>query len=124
MKKNNLTVAVLGASDKRERYSNRAVRLLKSDGYRTIPIHPSLNEIEGIPVKHSLSEIQEKVDTLTVYINPDSCNPVIDDIVALKPSRVILNPGTEFKELEDRLSQSGIPFVKACTLVMLGTGQF
>lgn len=124
MKKNNFTVVVLGASEKRERYSNRAVRLLKSNGYRTIPVHPSLNELEGIPVRHRLSEIQEKVDTLTVYLNPDNCLSVVDDIVAMKPGRVILNPGTEFEALEDRLSQAGIPFVKACTLVMLGTGQF
>lgn len=35
------TVAVLGASDKPDRYSNRAVRLLLEHGYTVLPVHPS-----------------------------------------------------------------------------------
>lgn len=124
MNKNDRTVVVLGASDKRERCSNRAIRLLKSEGYHTVPVHPSLTEIEGIPVKHGLEEIQEKVNTLTVYLSPEKCLPAIGDILSLKPDRVILNPGTESKALEDRLFRAGIPILKACTLVMLSTGQF
>ena len=36
-------VAVLGASRKPARYSNQAVRLLKTSGYRVIPIHPQFS---------------------------------------------------------------------------------
>lgn len=118
------TVVMLGASDKRERHSNRAIRLLKSEGYRVIPVHPILESIEGFPVVHSLKEIQEPVDTLTIYLSPERCRPLIDDIVALRPGRVILNPYTEFDEIKDRLTKAGIPFLEACTLVMLSTGQF
>jgi predicted CoA-binding protein len=124
MNKNYRTVVVLGASDKRERYSNRAVRLLKSEGYRPVPVHPTLTDIQGIPVRHGLGDITEKVDTLTVYLSPEKCLPFIGDIVAMKPGRVILNPGTESSELEARLTHAGIPILKACTLVMLSTGQF
>jgi hypothetical protein len=42
----------------------------------------------------------------------------------MKPARVIFNPGTESQSLEEGLASSGIPFVKACTLVMLSTGRF
>jgi hypothetical protein len=45
-------------------------------------------------------------------------------ILALKPGRVILNPGTESPDLEQALSDAGIPWLHACTLVMLRTGQF
>lgn len=124
MEKTMRTVVVLGASDKRERHSNRAIRLLKSEGYHVIPVHPTLETIEGIPVVHSLREIQEPVDTLSVYLSPDRCRPLIDDIIALRPGRVILNPYTEFDEIKERLTQAGIPFLEACTLVMLSTGQF
>ena len=45
-------------------------------------------------------------------------------MIDLKPDRVIMNPGTESDEIEDRLTAKGIAVLKACTLVMLRTGQF
>ena len=118
------TVVVLGASDKPQRYSNMAVRLLKGLGYRVIPVHPSLDEIEQIPAVPSLSEIQDEVHTLTMYVGPLRSAALADDILALKPGRVIFNPGSESEALEERLRQNNIPTIRACTLVMLQSGQF
>jgi predicted CoA-binding protein len=122
--KNNHTVVVVGASHKPERYSNRAVKMLKERNYHVIPIHPKLDRIEDIPVCHALDEIRERVDTLTLYIGPERLQPLMDKIVTLKPGRVIFNPGTEKAELQHRLDEAGIPWLAACTLVMLQTGQF
>ncbi len=118
------SVVVLGASAKRERHSNKAVRLLKSEGFRIIPVHPALETVEGIPVIASLGEIREPVDTLTLYVGPDHALEMSDAIVALRPGRVIFNPGTETPELQKKLAAAGIPFLDACTLVLLSTGQF
>ena len=118
------TVAVLGASNKPDRYSNMAVRLLKEKGHAVVPIHPKLERIEGFSVAKSLRDVQKKIDTLSVYVGPKNIGPSIDDIIDLRPDHVILNPGTEAKDLEERLSQHGISFRKACTLVLLRTGQF
>lgn len=117
-------VVVLGASDKPHRYSHMAVLLLKEHGYPVIPVHPRLLKIEGFPIVPDLKAVREKVHTLTVYVGPQRIGPMIDDIVSLKPERVILNPGAESEELEKRLSEAGIPFLEACTLVMLNSGQF
>lgn len=124
MNKSEITVAVLGASHKPERYSNRAIRLLKQHGYRVIPVHPVQKEIEGLSVVHSIKEIDCPVNTLTVYVGPDRSSQMIDDIVSLNPERVILNPGTESETLETALTKNSIPFLEACTLVMLQSGQF
>ena len=117
-------VAVLGASRKQERYSNRAVRALKQHGYRVVPVNPAHAEVEGLTAASSLTEVGGTVDTLTVYIGPRHIGPLIDDIVAARPRRVILNPGTESAELKDTLERHGIPWLEACTLVLLATGQF
>jgi len=45
-------------------------------------------------------------------------------IISLKPGRVIFNPGTENPELMERLDAANIPYLQACTLVMLRAGQF
>ena len=117
-------VAILGASQKTERYSYKALKMLEEHDHRVYPVHPTLKEIEGHAVYANLGEINDKIDTLTVYVSPKWIKDMIPAIVALKPGRVILNPGTESEELKDELSSAGIPFQEACTLVLLRTGQF
>jgi len=117
-------VAVLGASPKPERYSNQAVRLLKEHDYSVIPISPAFKTIEDLPAVKNLTEIDQPIHTLTLYMNPHRLEPLMQDIVNLKPKRVIFNPGTESPSLQKALSKSGIEWLEACTLVMLKTNQF
>ena len=118
------TVAVLGASDKPDRFSYQALQLLRQHGHTTIPIHPALNEIDGVPVTASIDQLARAVDTLTVYVNATVSAGLADKIVALKPGRVIFNPGAESPELAQALDANGIPHQNACTLILLDTGQF
>ena len=124
MKAEKESVVVLGASPKPARYSNKAVRLLLEHGHRVIPVHPAIEELEGLPVVASLEEIEGRVDTLTVYVSSDLSTPLLDAIVQLAPKRVIFNPGTENQPLLSALEQNGIETEEACTLVLLNTGQF
>ncbi|MEZ5304666.1 MAG: CoA-binding protein [Verrucomicrobiales bacterium] len=118
------TVAVLGASANPERYANRAVRALLAAGHRVIPVTPAHGAIEGLEPVASVADIAEPVDTLTLYVGPDRLRGMIDAIAALRPGRVIFNPGTECPELAARLDAEGIRHQDACTLVLLSTGQF
>ncbi len=124
MKAGQETVVVLGASNKSDRYSNKAIKMLTEYGHRVIPIHPKLKDIEGLEVKPDLKSVNTDVDTLTMYVGPQRSFKMINDILALNPKRVIFNPGAESSELEKALDQKHIPWVEACTLVMLRTGQY
>ena len=117
-------VAVLGASDKPERYSYKAVQMLSEAGHLPIPVHPSLKSLDNLPVFPSLEAISEPVDTLTIYLNPDISTSLKDAIVEFNPGRVIFNPGTENPDLQASLDEHAIPWQEACTLVLLRTGQF
>ena len=118
-------VVVLGASPKPHRYSNQAVRLLKSMGYAVTPVHPKAREIEGLPAISRLGEIKTgPVHTLTLYLGAKRSRPLIDHIVALRPKRVVFNPGSESTELQRHLEQKGIHYIHGCTLVMLRIGAF
>lgn len=118
------TVAILGASRKPDRYAYQALLLLKEKHHNIIPVNPALNFIEDIPVVHSLAEIKQNVDTLTLYVGPKRSEPVTDQIVNLNPGRVIFNPGTESEKLQSKLKDAGIKYMEACTLVLLKTGMF
>ena len=117
-------VAVLGASPKPERYSNQAVHLLRHYGHTVIPVNPIQSEIAGLPVAASLAAITQKVDTVTVYVSPSHLDPLVDGLLALKPTRVIFNPGAEHAAVAARLEKAGIATEEACTLVLLHTRQF
>ena len=117
-------VAVLGASPKPERYSNQALKLLGRRDYRPIPVNPAFDEIDGLPCFPNLSAIGEPVHTITIYLRPTRSTPLIEEIVAAKPKRVIMNPGAENDALAEAASSAGIEVVEACTLVMLRTGLF
>lgn len=93
-------------------------------GYEVIPVNPTGAEICGIKSNVSLQEIKKAVDTLTVYVNPDRLKTLLPEIIALKPRRVILNPGTEDDFTKEKLEENGISVEKACTLVLLRTGAF
>ncbi len=118
------SVVVLGASPKPTRYSFQAVKLLHDHGYRVIPVHPKAGRIDRVPAVPSLGAIQEPVQTLTLYLGPERSRALIGDILSLAPGRVILNPGTESRDLEYALKDARIPHEHACTLVLLRTGQF
>jgi predicted CoA-binding protein len=117
-------VAVLGASPKPDRYANRAMRLLAEKGYRPIPVNPAFDEIEGEVCFPNLSAIQEPVHTITLYVGPARSTPLIEEIVATKPQRIIMNPGAENDALAEAASGAGIEVVEGCTLVMLQAGLF
>ncbi len=118
------TIAILGASDKEDRYAYKAQKRLMAHGYAVIPVSPAGKNVLGIDGLKSLREIQQPIDTVTLYVGPKNLQPQLDDLLALQPRRVIFNPGTEDAELQDRLTDAGIHVIEACTLVLLSTDQF
>jgi len=72
----------------------------------------------------SLGQINRPVQTLTLYVGPGKQRKIADELIELAPDRVIFNPGTESLEMQQQLETAGIPWLEACTLVMLQTGTF
>ena len=117
-------VAVVGASRKPERYSNRALQMLASHGHSPVPVSKTGHAILGYTGYAALTAVPGPIDTVTVYLSPEKQPPVIQDILAVRPRRVIFNPGAENPQAAAVLVRHGIEVVEACTLVLLATGQF
>ena len=114
---------VLGASENPERYSNMAMRYLLNNGHEVLAIGRKNSSAYGVPITTEL-QAYENVDTITLYMNPQHQQAYYQYILSLKPQRVIFNPGTENAELEELLNASKIPYMEACTLVLLQTKQY
>lgn len=117
-------VVVLGASAKPHRYAHQAMVELRRKGHQVIPVHPKLADIDGLPVVNDLSQVPRPVETVTMYVGPAISSGLADQLIALKPKRVLFNPGAENPQLAEQLEAAGIATEEACTLVMLATGRF
>ncbi len=118
-----MKVMILGASANKERYSYMALQSLERHGYEVVLVSPRYKKIDGHKVFDHIPKLKD-IDTLTLYVNPKILEAYRDDIISLKPRRVIFNPGTESETLKKVFLEAGIETEYACTLVLLNTNQF
>ena len=114
---------VIGASEKPDRYSCKAVRMLREHQHEVIAFGNRAGKIGDVEISRDWNP-DWSPDTITLYINPKIQEQFMDRIIALNPRRVIFNPGTENLSFEELLAKRGIEVEEACTLVMLSTGQY
>lgn len=114
---------VLGASENPQRYSYLAVNLLREHGHPVIAIGQKAGQVNDVPVETLPRPIQD-LDTVTLYLSPTHQAAYYSYLLDLHPGRVIFNPGTENPELEELLQKHQISSQRACTLVLLQTGQY
>lgn len=120
---NSKKTLVLGASDNPARYSYMAINKLRGHGHEVVGIGRKKVVVSDVSVGTDPIKIKD-LDTVTLYLSPAHQEAYYDYILQLHPKRVIFNPGTENEELETKLQEKNIPFMEACTLVLLSTGQY
>ena len=103
---------VIGASLKTERYSNIAIHRLREKKHPVFAFGPKRGKICDVDVA-SEWDSNWLVDTVTLYINPKIQESYYSKIIALKPKRVIFNPGTENEAFEILLKTNNISFERA-----------
>ncbi len=116
--------AIIGASANPARYSFLATNMLKEYDHEVVPLGIKAGEISGSTIIADWPASIPNLNTVTMYIGPKNQPEHYAYILALKPKRIIFNPGTENPELSALVAIQGIETVEACTLVMLRTGQF
>lgn len=119
----NKPTLVIGASENPERYSNKAIKRLLHFGHDVVAIGNKEGRVDGVAFSKEHKPFSN-LDTVTMYISPRHQHEYIDYIISLKPKRIIFNPGTENEEFESMAQEQGIQTLEACTLVLLGTGQY
>ena len=91
---------IIGASSNAERYAHRAAIQLMQHGHEIIQLGKKQGQVNGNIIYTSWPEM-EHVDTITLYINPLLQKNYYELILLLNPKRIIFNPGTENRELEN-----------------------
>jgi predicted CoA-binding protein len=98
---------------------------LVAAGYSdVVGVNPTKPVVNGIRSVANLAEVPSPIDTITVYVGSKIMEGMIDQVLAAKPRRIILNPGAENPQLAARAIAEGIQVEEACTLVLLASEQF
>ncbi len=114
---------VLGASLHSHRYSFKAINLLRAHQQEVIAVGRDSGQVADVQIVKDFP-LDQKLDTVTIYLNPERQKEYYSKIVQAKPRRIIFNPGAENPELEKLARENGIQTEEACTLVLLSTGQY
>ena len=79
------TIAMVGASPDKTKFSYGVLRVLHETGYDMIPINPrpGLEEIRGLKVYSSLAAVDRPVDMVEVFRKPEDLYGVAEEAVAI-----------------------------------------
>lgn len=121
----NKKTVVIGATPNPSRYAHIASKMLREYDHEIVPVGIKTGEVAGEQI-HDMREkpLFPDVDTVTLYIGTQNQPEWYDYILGLNPKRIIFNPGTENRELEEMAHEKGIQTVYGCTLVMLRAGTY
>jgi predicted CoA-binding protein len=97
--------------------------MLSEKGHAVYPYGIKKGMIQSLPIVQDWPSAGS-ISSLTLYLGPTAQEAYYDQIIALKPQRIIFNPGTENPTLVQLANAAGIETIEACTLVMLTTGQY
>jgi len=114
------SVAIIGASNERAKFGNKAVRAFRQQGYAVYPVNPGETEIEGLPAFKSIRDVPVRPEMCSVYLPPPVLLKVLPDIAAKGCDELWLNPGTESDEVLAEAERLGLRVIQACSIIGVG----
>ena len=80
------TIAMVGASPDKTKFSYGVLRVLHETGYDMIPVNPrpEITEIRNLKVYPNLAAIDRKVDMVEVFRKPEDLYGIAEEAIAIK----------------------------------------
>lgn len=105
------TIASVGLSSNPAKESYGIVAYLKRQGYRIIPVNPTVDEIMGEKAYPDLSSLPEKVDVVLVFRKPEDVPPVVDEAIKIGAKVVWMQEGIVHEEAAQKARDAGLQVV-------------
>ena len=114
------TVAIVGASNDRHKFGNKALRAFQSEGHTVIPINPHEAHVEGIKAYASVLDVPGPIDMVTVYVQPEIATGLLAEFERKQIPEIWINPGAEDDGLMAEAARRGLNVIYACSIVGIG----
>src|SRR5882672_11296186 len=109
------TVAIVGASADKTKFSNKAIHAHLRAGYDVYPVNPKEEMIEGLKCYKSVAEIPVVLDRISLYLPPAVGVKVLDEIAKKGCQKLWVNPGADSPELIQRAQILSLNPTVACS---------
>ena len=102
------TVAMVGASANPERPSYRVFKYLTEQGYRVIPVNPTVKEVLGKTSYPDLSSVPEKVEVVDIFRKSEEVMPVVDEAIRIGAKAVWMQEGVVSEAAATKARKAGL----------------
>ena len=114
------TWAVVGATDKNEKFGNKIFTLLKRAGYTVFPVNPGVSTVNGEKCYPSLTDLPVKPDAVSFVVPPKVGEPIIAECAGLGIKNVWLQPGANGDSVVEAAKKQELNVIhRSCILVEL-----
>ncbi|KJE49276.1 MULTISPECIES: CoA-binding protein [Acidiplasma] len=100
-------VAVVGISEKPDRYSNIVAKYLMDNGYNIIPVNPSIEEWNGIKSYKDLNSVDKPVDVVDIFRKPEYVTDIVKQAIG-KAKVIWMQEGIINEEARDVAEKNGM----------------
>jgi hypothetical protein len=104
------TIAVIGLSDNPDKPSHYVSAYMQQQGYKILPVNPSLTEVLGEPAYASLSDLVQagiKPDLVNVFRVPSFIPAIVDEMLELGLRNLWVQQGIVNLEAAARAEEGG-----------------
>ncbi len=113
-----ITIALIGATNDKSKYGNIIYRDLKRKGISVFGVNPKATTIEGDPAFRSLDDLQFRPDILNFVVPPKIGFEMVKDAVGKNYDNFWFQPGAESEEIIEYLESRKKNYLAyACVMV-------
>ena len=117
-------VAIIGASNDRRKFGNRALRAFREQGDTVVPINPHEPEVEGLRAYRSVLDVPGSIDMASFYVPPEIGERVMPEVARKQIPEVWLNPGAESEKLIRLARSLDVEPIIACSILSIGENPY
>jgi uncharacterized protein len=102
------TIAVVGLSDKPDRPAHHIPAYLQSQGYRVIPVNPTLTEALGETAYPDLRAVPVPVDVVQIFRRSEEVPAIVEAAIAIQARVVWMQPGVVHEAAAAQAEAAGL----------------
>ena len=105
------TIATVGLSDDTSKPSHTVPAYLQSQGYRIIPVNPTIESALGETAYASVADVPEPIDVVQIFRRSELVGPIVDEAIAAGAKAIWMQLGIADEAAAARARAAGLDVV-------------